>query len=419
MNNKPTILYVEDEEDIRVNVIRPLGYFSRELFVACDGREGLELYEQHRPDIVITDIKMPNMDGMEMSKAIKEIDPRQHIIITTAHNESSFFIDAIDLSLDGYILKPVDFEIMEKKIDIIVEQINIKKELERQIVLTNEVSQLQDNCMIVLDIDDRLIFSNEKFLKFSDSKDIDEFIEKYTCISRLFVEDNNYFYPKELESKSWIEQLQEIDSSSRTVSMTSVQGDKKIFLTSVQHIEDTSHTIITFTEVTTMEAEKKEFRQKAYTDELTQIRNRTYFEEKFSTEIDRCKIQNNSLGFMMLDIDKFKDVNDTYGHQIGDDILVEIAQLIESKTRKSDIFARWGGEEFVMILPDTTLKDTRAVAQNLRGFIESHTFVNDLKITCSFGIAELEKDDRQKSIMKRADDALFRAKEAGRNRVEG
>ena len=124
------------------------------------------------------------------------------------------------------------------------------------------------------------------------------------------------------------------------------------------------------------------------------------------------------LSFMMLDIDKFKLINDTYGHQVGDDILVELAQLVESKTRKTDSFARWGGEEFVMILPETTVEMAFKVAENLRVIIASHTFTDNLSITCSFGVASLGEGESQKSVMKRADEALYRAKQAGRNRVE-
>ena len=129
---KITILYVEDEEEIRNNTKRPLEYLCDKLILAQDGKEGLELYKQYDPDIIVSDIKMPNMNGIDMTKAIKEINPNQYIIFTTAHSESSFFMEAIDMQVDGYILKPIDYELLENKIENIKEQIDIKLKNKQQ-----------------------------------------------------------------------------------------------------------------------------------------------------------------------------------------------------------------------------------------------------------------------------------------------
>ncbi len=126
------ILYVEDEEVIRENTKRPLNYLCDELFIASNGQEGLEIYKQNLPDIVISDIRMPYMNGIEMSKAIKKIKPNQYIIFTTAHSESNYFIDAIDMQVDGYILKPIDYKLLESKINNIIEQITLKVKNQHQ-----------------------------------------------------------------------------------------------------------------------------------------------------------------------------------------------------------------------------------------------------------------------------------------------
>lgn len=127
MNKNPTILYVEDEKGIRNELSRFLKHFSSELFVACDGMEGLDFFKKKSPDIVISDIKMPNMNGIEMVKKIKEIDPGQYIIFTTAHSESSYFMEAIEMRINGFVLKPIDLEILEEKLEYITNQINTKK----------------------------------------------------------------------------------------------------------------------------------------------------------------------------------------------------------------------------------------------------------------------------------------------------
>jgi len=295
MNNNLSILYVEDEDGIRAQLTRFLEYFSTSLYLAKNGEEGLELYKEYTPDIVISDIKMPIMNGIDMVKQIKNINPKQHIIFTTAHSESGFFIDAIDMHVDGYILKPIILDKLEDKLEQIKEHIKLK----------------------------------EYYIK----------------------------HQEELEDR-------------------------------------------------------------AYKDGLTKIYNRRYFEEEFDREIARYKREKTPLSIFMLDIDKFKQINDNYGHQRGDEILQGLVNLIKDNIRAVDIFARWGGEEFICILPNTKLENAILVAEHLRKIIEKHTFIADIKVTCSFGVSEFNKDDTKESIVKRVDNALYRAKEGGRNRVE-
>ena len=129
---KPSILYVEDESGIRENLAEFLERFTKDLYLAEDGKVGLELFEKYKPDIVISDIKMPNMDGIEMAKRIKEINEEQYIIFTTAFSDNDFFIQAIDLQVYSYILKPVKLKHLEKKINEIVNNINTKDDLEKK-----------------------------------------------------------------------------------------------------------------------------------------------------------------------------------------------------------------------------------------------------------------------------------------------
>ena len=418
MNKHPTILYIEDEEGIRNQLSKFLKYFSSELFVACDGQEGLELYKQRLPDIVVSDIKMPNMNGIEMVKAIKEINPQQHIVFTTAHSESSYFMDAIDMQVDGYVLKPVNLEKLEEKLENITSQINTKKELFAHQVLTNEITQLQDNILLVLDGNKRVIFSNQKFLKFFNVDSLDSFNSKHKSINNLFEKNSDFFYSK--NDENWIEDLQRVEDEKRkVVSVLNKNNESHTFLISLKFIKETSHSIIILTEITNIAIEKKHFERKAYTDELTGIPNRAYFEEEFNKEIARRNRERTPLSFIILDIDKFKDVNDAYGHQVGDEILQDLANTIKSKVRLTDIFARWGGEEFVCILPNTSLDNAKKSAETLRRTVEEHTFKDNLSITCSFGVSEFREDDTKESILKRADDSLYHAKEMGRNRVEG
>jgi diguanylate cyclase (GGDEF)-like protein len=219
--------------------------------------------------------------------------------------------------------------------------------------------------------------------------------------------------------RDWIKNIQELENSKRVVSMMNFHlFAPQAFLVSIKNIKETLHTIIIFTEITNITIEKKEFKQKAFTDELTGIYNRAYFNEELSKQIAICKREKIPFCFIILDIDKFKNFNDTYGHQIGDEVLKTLAKIINKYTRVTDTFARWGGEEFVKILPNTSIDEAIKVAVYLRKEIQSYTFVDDLKVTCSFGISQFNNGDTKDSLIKRADDALYKAKANGRNRVE-
>jgi len=149
-NFKPTILYVEDDKGARDQLSTFLQRFASELFVATNGKEGLNLYHEHHPDIIITDIKMPAMNGIEMLSSIKESNEKQHAIFTTAYSDVEYLIEAINLQVDGYILKPIDISQIEAKIVDIVEHIWLQNELKRKIYfdyltnLSNRFSFFED-----------------------------------------------------------------------------------------------------------------------------------------------------------------------------------------------------------------------------------------------------------------------------------
>lgn len=159
--------------------------------------------------------------------------------------------------------------------------------------------------------------------------------------------------------------------------------------------------------------------QKAYKDNLTGINNRENFEDIFSIEIANAKQNNLPLSLIIFDVDHFKIVNDTYGHQAGDIILIDLVKLIADHIKNGDVFARWGGEEFVILTPSTEITGACNLAENLRKLVQSHPFgyVGN-EITLSFGIAQLSDEDTKKTLFEKADGALYEAKKNGRNRVE-
>jgi len=161
---------------------------------------------------------------------------------------------------------------------------------------------------------------------------------------------------------------------------------------------------------------EEELEHEATFDSLTQVYNRNMFHRLMSRKIEDARNNNRSFIFIMLDIDFFKKINDTYGHLVGDDVLISMSKLIKSHIRESDLFARWGGEEFVLSF-DVDLQKGMEIANSLRKHIDTYEFDVVGNITCSCGVTEFENNDTVDSIIKRADIALYNAKNSGRNRV--
>ena len=153
-------------------------------------------------------------------------------------------------------------------------------------------------------------------------------------------------------------------------------------------------------------------------DNLTVFYNRRKFKEIIRIEIERVKRYNQPLSILMFDVDHFKKVNDKYGHAAGDYVLKTIAHIVRKNIRKIDYLFRWGGEEFLILSLETQLDKAHALAERMRKAIESHKFKKGIKVTVSFGVTEFKERDTQDSFIKRADDAMYKAKEKGRNRVE-
>jgi len=159
-------------------------------------------------------------------------------------------------------------------------------------------------------------------------------------------------------------------------------------------------------------------KRQATTDALTGIANRRLFDTFLETEMRRAARHHLPLAAMIVDIDHFKQVNDVYGHQVGDEVLVELTRLVSEQIREHDFFARWGGEEFVILSPNCDTENMRLMAEKLRAAVEVHAFPNISRVTCSFGLTEYLTGDSAGDFIGRADAALYRAKENGRNRVE-
>lgn len=159
------------------------------------------------------------------------------------------------------------------------------------------------------------------------------------------------------------------------------------------------------------------FERQARVDYLTGAYNRLMFSELFEAEIQRARRYGSDLSLIMLDLDHFKNVNDTYGHETGDHVLKEIAELVSQHIRRHDVFARWGGEEFMLLVPKCDLSQSVQLAEKLRLLCESYDFGDGLKVTASLGVTQFQSGDSAETFKNRTDEALYLAKKSGRNCV--
>jgi len=157
--------------------------------------------------------------------------------------------------------------------------------------------------------------------------------------------------------------------------------------------------------------------ENALTDELTKLPNRRALAQEFLKEMQRARRHKNAIAFVMIDIDHFKQVNDTYGHLNGDAVLAELAQILKGGARESDVCARYGGEEFALILHETTESGARVLAERIRSKVAASTFPGGLKLTISVGVAATDDATLFTQLIDRADQALYAAKQGGRNQV--
>ncbi len=259
---------------------------------------------------------------------------------------------------------------------------------------------------------DKLQSVNSAFLEFFGVQSIEEFNKVHDCIAKLFVQNNSFFTLAHVtEDQYWTDYLFLYPEVNRIVSIMNLDNQMIDFELTIKKIENKSEYIIVFNDITQFVAQKNEYKYFAYHDHLTKIYNRQMFDELLLKEIENKKRYKDHLSILLLDIDHFKKVNDNYGHHIGDLTLIALTKLISKDLRINDIFARWGGEEFIILLPRTGIDTAYTKAQEIRLLIESYVDKELPKITISIGVTEINDSDNTKTCLERADKALYIAKE--------
>jgi len=269
-----------------------------------------------------------------------------------------------------------------------------------------------NNNITLITTETKIIAMNKAGLDFFHYTTFKAFNKKHKFLSKLFTEidaeDSKY-----VEGINWVTKIDKMQN----IKVEMHNGKlKQIFYMQVSKIRNDRYHV-TFYNISRVIAEKDAITKVAQKDELTQIFNRTKFNSILSLALRNAEIYNESFTIILFDIDKFKQVNDKYGHNVGDQVLIQLSSLIKSQLRSQDTFARWGGEEFIILSESAVQNDAYILGERLRETIETFPFDVIGNLTCSFGLSQCAKNDTATAILKRADDALYQAKKSGRNKV--
>jgi len=269
------------------------------------------------------------------------------------------------------------------------------------------ILDIQDELIIVIN-EKGLTYANQACLNFWGVKELNE-LKKFCKLYEFFGYEN---------MESFSELLKRGEPFTKNIDFEKGAGERLFFEVKFYPIEDSSYSyMVILNDVTAHAKEKLQLYQQATRDTLTNLPNRYDFENKLTYVLEQIKRTREDAVFCLVDIDNFKSVNDTYGHLVGDQVLIKVAATLQENIRQSDLIARWGGEEFVIVLYPTTFSNARTLLELLRKKIQETFSDYSWKLTCSFGATVLMYDSNIDFVFKQADEALYEAKASGKNCV--
>jgi len=333
-----------------------------------------------------------------------------------SYEESPFI--AVTLK-NMFVTRLISFLFSLALIYFVVKQSRSNALLEQKHTLLDNILNATDNIMFITDFKS-VSFSNDRFKHLFNVKHSEEFnTNTNNNVLSVFLATKGYLHAGLLKKdEEIISLLKRVPEDERIVSVLDRHFDAKSFQLSVSKTNIQKDYLVTLSDITRLKEKHDINREKAYIDGLTRVYNRNKFDEILDDEILNATLYNKVFSIAIIDIDKFKDFNDTYGHLIGDEILVMMAQKINANVRETDTFARWGGEEFTILFKDTSVSTAKAVSEKLKDEIQKLEHPTAGSITASFGLTQFVNGDTINSIFKRCDEALYMAKENGRNRIE-
>lgn len=419
---KPTILYVEDDEGARelISLMVTGKLPDVSLVLAENGQAGLEAFRKHLPDIVVTDVRMPVMDGIRMAREIKKSKKETRVIITTAVCDINQILEAIEVGINHYVLKPIDHEKLLATIICCINDIAQERQVREQLEFFRQLSQAVDQgpvSIMMTDTAGTIVFVNPGFSRLTGYT----FGEAAGKNARLLKsgetapEEYRRLWETISTGEEWWGELHNRKKN----------GELFWVSESISPITDTTGKITHFLsrqeDITEKKRKLETILHMAYYDSLTSLPNQHFFQELLQNALAQAQRHRRMLAVLFLDLDRFKNINDTLGHPVGDQLLQAVAKrLKDCCSREGDTVARRSGDEFIILLPE--LKDVNGAVRVTQRIIEafSQNFIlpeHELSISASIGISISPHDGCDpETLTKKADMAMYRAKEGGRNR---
>jgi diguanylate cyclase (GGDEF)-like protein len=409
------ILVVEDDLFAREQMGLMLSRFAGRLTTAEDGAQGLEQFRYERPDMVVTDISMPVMDGLDMAEAIKAMDKSTPVVLVTAYSDARYFLRSIAIGVDGYVVKPVEAEPLLALLSRLGTGLLEARAAASRARLFQFTLDINPNFILTCD-GEEVDYVNRTFLKFLGAASLSA-LKDGRHAGRTLEIDGRRHDPADF---SWITNIGLRPDATHQAEFSRLPGETgrpHTFLVSAAAFPELDRRILTFTDITPLAEERRLLLIRAATDALTGIANRAGTDEILDAELRRAADGALPLSVILFDIDHFKRINDTYGHPAGDAVLVELTTLVAAGVRSMDTLGRYGGEEFLIVTPNADREMTLHLAERLRAAVESHLFPAVGRVTCSFGLSQARPGESAAALIARVDEALYRAKDGGRNRV--
>ena len=444
-------------DDIPANVKlleAKLGAEYFDVVTAGSGPEALRKVEEERPDIILLDVMMPGMDGFEVCQRIKSNPATAHlpVIMVTALDQVSDRVQGLESGADDFLTKPVNDIALFARVRSLVRLKTMVDEL-RLRQATGESLGLGDgneNAFLenpgrgrILIVEDR----EQSALRLAETLSRDHDVEVVGDVSEALIRVKGGDYDLVIPSLSLDRQdglrfcatLRSLDATRQTPLLVIVdEGDMKRLVRALDiGVNDYLMRPVERSEL--VARVRTQLRRKRYadrlrhslqlslemaiTDQLTGLFNRRYMSRHLNTLISNAGATGKPVSFLILDIDFFKKINDSYGHDVGDDVLREFASRVSHNVRGIDLACRYGGEEFVVVMPDTDMTFAYMVAERLRQSVADIPFKigvppGQITVTISIGVTASEGTaDTAEALLRRADQALYRAKRDGRNRV--
>lgn len=399
------VLYIEEgcNHQYTIDDIHP-----KCMFIANSFEEGERLFEKVRPQVVIVYVS----DGIQVERIRRMYNTISSFIVIWDQPVTSKFVDLLKIGIRNIVMAPVTPQGILEEINKSLYQLSLLQQVTIQQELLQMMFDFQNDLLFIVE-DDEIVDCNTNFLNFFGYEDLFSYHENHMVFAEHFIEEHGYYATN--HDITW---LDDSLAQARKIKMYNFEGEEFIFLLRAASVpEDLSRFIVKCTDITELDELYQEQEQLAAFDSLTEIYNRLKFQQLLEEKWKSEERINRTMALILFDIDDFKKVNDTYGHDFGDLALIQLAELMKSKMVSQHIFARWGGEKFSILVINTTEKEAFQVAESLRFFIETKQFSSISKLTASFGVALYEQGITKEELIQRADIALYEAKKNGKNQV--